>query len=188
MGRDSKSSSVEVTMVDTWMFIVFDLLFSLLLLFPGLVMLLAPKKSFTLASDRFPLEYPPKVELHRKPPSYASTRVLGLLLTLVALFLMSFAVRWMFPSTTVEPSSSESQVPFVVVRWDLLMLTVVLFVAAACLLWRPHWLVDRIVFIVPEDPIKPSTIWLWTLWVRLAGMLALLGCFIPLRDFLRSLQ
>ena len=168
-------------MLETWIFMSGFLIVSLLALFHGLVLMIAPDKSIPV-----PNWGPRRIELFRKPPLDLGKRFAGLCWTLlVSGVFIRPVILWMIHPTPGTASLEDSPV---VVRWDFLGLGVFALAAGIYLLRRPDGPV-RHMFAADATKLKDrATLRLWTLYTQAAGVFCVLFSVLILNQFLRSLR
>ena len=158
------------------------LLGSLLGLFHGLVLLLAPDKYVPTASwDRTTLR------LVRKRPNQVGKRFAGLCLTVAILWIFTVpAISWIFhlPSATAASGfSSQSRK-----RWDLLAFGIGAILVGYFMFTWPKQGVEALFTLDKKKLQDVATRRIWTLYVQVFGLCFAVFALMLFSDFVRSLR
>jgi hypothetical protein len=171
-------------MLENWIFMAAFLGFSLIGLFHGCVLLIAPGRyipSYTWGQS--------SLRLSRKPSFEIGKRIGGLLLSvmIIAIFARP-AILWMLHPVPSEVSWGESPLPKGMPRWDLLAVTIVAVVFGFLLLTRSEKSVE-LMFSADKSRLQDKiTLRLWTLYVQTTAILIMTWSLLPAADFIRSLR
>lgn len=171
-------------MLEDWVFMTAVLMGSLLFIFHGCVLLLAPGRYLPLYSLG-----QTELKFARKPPLELGKRVLGLCFSTAILWLFTRpAILWMLHPTAVKISSGNSASPHGIARWGLLALSIFLVLCSYYLMTQPEKSVE-LLFAADKSKLKDkSTLRLWTIYVQLGGFFSIVWALFSLSDFIKSLR
>ena len=171
-------------MLENWVFMTTFLGFCLIALFHGCILLFAPNRYIPTYSWS-----QPSLKLARRPPLQLGKRLVGLLLTmLIAWIFVRPILIWMVHPVRRALISGQSPLPAGMARWDLLGFALFGVVCGYLLLTRPKRSVE-LMFSADRSKLQDkTTLRLWTLEVRLAGLLFMVWSLFPMADFIRSLR
>jgi hypothetical protein len=169
-------------MLENWVIMSGLLIGSLLFLFHGCVLLLAPNR------------YPPssswgqsELKLVRKPQSDLGKRVVGLCLSIAVFWMFMLpAISWMLHPGAVEISSGASPLPHGTARWDLLALSTFLISCSSFMMAKTQESVE-LMFSADKTKLRDkTTLRFWTIYIQLAALYFIVCSLILISDFLKS--
>jgi hypothetical protein len=171
-------------MLENWIFMTGFLGFSLIFLFHGCILLIAP--------DRYIPSYTwgqPNLVLVRKRPFELGKRFLGLFFSGLAVWVFARpAIIWMLHPTKREISWGPSPLPQGMARWDMLGLALFALVCGYFLFTRPEKSVE-LMFTADRTKLNDkTTLRLWTLETQVFAFLFMVWSLLPMADFVRSLR
>jgi hypothetical protein len=170
-------------MLENWVFMTGFLGFSLISLFHGCILLIAP--------DRYPAGYTwgqPGLILVRKRRFEFGKRLVGLCLSGISLVLAWSAISWMLHPKKSEITWGTSPLPQTMARWDMLGFGVFALFCGSFLFTRPEKSVE-LIFTGDRTKLENNaTLRLWTLETQVFAFLLMVWSLLPLADFIGSFR
>jgi hypothetical protein len=171
-------------MLENWVLMTAFLIGSLLGLFHGCVLIFAPERYLPVSSYG-----ESSLRLVQKAPFEFGKRLLGLAFSviIVAIFVRP-AVLWMLHPKLDVVSSETSPLPVGMARWDLLGVAIFAVIVGYLLLTRSEKAVE-LMFAADKARLQDKvTLRLWTVYVQLFGLVAMIWALLPAADFVKSLR
>ena len=157
---------------------------SLLGLFHGCILMFSPGRCVPVA--RYGES---SLRLVQKAPFEFGKRLSGLALSvIIAAVFVRPAVLWMLHPKPDEFSSGTSPLPVGMARWGLLGVAIVAVIVGYMNLTRSEKLVE-LMFAADKATLEDKgTLRLWTVYLQLFGLVAMLWALLPAADFIKSLR